>query len=65
MEQQYDDTFLARWLADELTAEELQEFQNSEDYEKYTQIVDTLETAEMPEFDVAANLEATHKKLSK
>jgi len=65
MEQQYDDTFLARWLADELTAEELQKFKNSEDYQKYAQIVDTLETAEMPEFDIEANFQATLNKLSK
>ena len=64
MEQQYDDTFLARWLANELTAEELQEFENSEDFAKYAQIVDTLETAELPEFDVEANFQATLDKLS-
>lgn len=64
MEQQYDDTFLARWLANELTAEELQEFENSEDYQKYTQIVDTLETAELPKFDVEKNFQATLEKLS-
>lgn len=64
MEQQYDDTFLARWLANELTAEELQEFENSEDFEKYAQIVDTLETAELPEFDLEANFQATLDKLS-
>jgi len=64
MEQQYDDTFLARWLANELTAEELFEFENSEDFAKYTQIVETLETAEIPEFDVEANLQATLNKLA-
>ena len=62
MEQQYDDTFLARWLANELTAEELREFENSEDFKKYAQIVDTLETAEIPEFDIEANLQATLNK---
>ena len=50
MEQQYDDTFLARWLANELTAEELREFKNSEDFAKYAKIVETLDTAELPEF---------------
>jgi ferric-dicitrate binding protein FerR (iron transport regulator) len=64
MEQQYDDTFLARWLANELTAEELQEFQNSEDFEKYAQIVDTLDNAELPEFDVEVNFQATLDKLA-
>ncbi len=63
MEQQYDDTFLARWLANELTAEELQEFKNSEDFEKYSQIVDTLETAELPNFDLDENFKATLDKL--
>ena len=65
MNKHYDDTFLARWLTDELTAEELQEFENSEDFEKYAQIVDTLNTAELPEFDVEANFQATLNKLSK
>lgn len=64
MEQQYDDTFLARWLANELTAEELREFESSEDFEKYAQIVDTLESAELPEFDVEANFQATLEKLA-
>ncbi len=64
MEQQYDDTFLARWLANELTAEELQEFENSEDYKKYAQIVETLETAELPEFHIEENFQATLEKLS-
>jgi len=64
MEQQYDDIFLARWLANELTAEELHEFENSEDFEKYTQIVDALETAEIPDFDVEMNFQATLKKLT-
>tara|TARA_R110002073_G_scaffold128999_6_gene275278 strand:- start:44063 stop:44977 length:915 start_codon:yes stop_codon:yes gene_type:complete len=64
MEQQYDDTFLARWLANELTAEELQEFKNSEDYLKYAQIVETLETVETPSFNVDENFQATLNKLS-
>jgi ferric-dicitrate binding protein FerR (iron transport regulator) len=64
MEQQYDDTFLARWLANELTAEELQEFENSEDYHKYALIVDTLETAELSDFNVEENFQATLEKLS-
>lgn len=65
MEQKYDDTFLARWLSNELTTEELQEFKNSEDYHKYAQIAETLETVELPEFDTTANFEATLEKLSK
>jgi len=65
MEQQYDDTFLARWLANELTAEELQEFENSEDFKKYTQIVDALDSAELPEFDIDSNFQATLDKLSR
>lgn len=64
MEQQYDETFLARWLANELTAEELQEFEKSEEFQKYSQIVDTLESAEIPEFDLESNFQATLDKLS-
>ncbi|MFD2567473.1 FecR family protein [Pseudotenacibaculum haliotis] len=64
MEQHYDDTFLARWLANELTAEELSGFKNSEEYEKYAQIVEMLDTAEIANFDVESNLQATLEKLN-
>ena len=64
MEQQYDDTFLARWMSGELSAEELQEFEKSEDYMKYVQIVETLETAEIPEFNLEDNFQATLEKIT-
>ncbi len=64
MEQKYNDTFLARWLSNDLSAEELQEFENSEDYAKYVQITETLETAEVAEFDLEKNLQATRVKIS-
>ncbi len=35
-----DDTFLARWLNDELSPEELMEFEKSEDYESYKLIAE-------------------------
>lgn len=64
MEQHYDDTFLARWLANELTAEELSEFKNSQEYEKYAQIVEMLDTVEIANFDVETNLQSTLHKLN-
>ncbi|MFY0631637.1 MAG: FecR domain-containing protein [Flavobacteriaceae bacterium] len=64
MKQQYDDTFFARWLANELTAEELQGFKNSEDYQKYVQIEETLNTVEVQEFNIEENFAATLNKLS-
>ena len=64
MEQHYDDTFLARWLSNKLTSEELQEFENSKDFIKYSQIVEMLDTAQVDNFDVENNLQATLEKLN-
>ncbi|CAM1343810.1 FecR family protein [Tenacibaculum amylolyticum] len=63
MAEKYDDTFLARWLANELSEKELKDFEASEDYEYYTQIIGTLEFAEFPQHDIAENLNATLYKI--
>lgn len=63
MEQQYDDIFLARWMANELSAEELKQFEASDDFVYYKQIVDTLEGAEFPDYDIDANFKATLQQI--
>lgn len=53
MKQNYtnDDTFLAKWLNDELTSEELTDFKNSEDYLLFQKIADKSTTYKIPEFN--------------
>lgn len=51
MKPAFDDTFLARWMAGELTPEELQEFQASEDYEVYSKIAGKSKQFLTPEFN--------------
>ncbi|CAL2056949.1 FecR family protein [Tenacibaculum sp. 190524A05c] len=63
MAQKYDDTFLARWLADELSENELKNFQESEDYEQYEHIINTLDSAEYPEIDIDSNFAKTLAKI--
>ncbi|TAK47023.1 MAG: DUF4974 domain-containing protein [Saprospiraceae bacterium] len=45
-----DETVLARWLAGELTPEELQTLQQREDYAGFVQIIEELKGLEAPEF---------------
>lgn len=63
MQQNYDDNFLARWMAGELTEAELAEFQKSEDYAEYAKIIDTLDTASFAEPDIEANYTAFQEKI--
>ena len=51
-----DDTFLARWLSDELNAEELKAFEQSSDFSHYQRIRETLSNAKSLEFDTEAEL---------
>lgn len=51
-----DDRFLARWLNNELTPEELSEFQSSNEYAVYKKLVVGAETLESPSFDEEALL---------
>ncbi len=46
-----DDTFLARWLNDQLTPQELEDFQSSEAYGQFKKIVDGSELITIPSFD--------------
>ncbi|MGV6832369.1 MAG: FecR family protein [bacterium] len=63
MEQKYDDTFLARWLANDLTEKELSDFESSSDYSYYKQIIDEVDHANFPEYDLETNLQATWRKI--
>ena len=49
-----DDTFLARWLADELTGQELNKFQQHPDFSRYQQLVKASSNLNIPELDEAA-----------
>ncbi|MBD0823340.1 FecR family protein [Aestuariibaculum marinum] len=46
-----DESFLARWVAGELTNEELKNFRNSEDYALYSKINEASQTLKTPEFN--------------
>ncbi|MBD0831235.1 FecR family protein [Aestuariibaculum sediminum] len=49
-----DELFLARWIAGELTAEELEKFKNSKDYEIYNKINTATESIKGPQFNKIA-----------
>ncbi|WP_010522688.1 FecR family protein [Aquimarina agarivorans] len=56
-----DDTFLARWLNNELTEAELKVFKASEDYESYHKIAEKSKQFQIPAFDkagVKANIQS-------
>ena len=59
-----DDTFLARWLNNELTAEELKNFKASEDYVLYEKIVAGASTIQSKEFDEEKMLDLIKAKRS-
>ncbi len=58
-----DDTILARWLAGDLTPEELKEFKESEEYDQYMLIVKGLERLEKLPFDKDALKERVQNRL--
>ncbi len=45
------ENYLAKWLSDELTEEELREFQNSEEYTSYQKLKDFSGSLKAPDFD--------------
>ncbi|MEM7161606.1 MAG: FecR domain-containing protein [Bacteroidota bacterium] len=51
MDKFYTDNFLARWMNNELSEEELQEFRDSPDYMSFQNIVEQMEGAEYPDVD--------------
>lgn len=56
-----DESFLARWIAGELTSEELENFRNSEDFVLYNKINEASQTLKTPKF----NKEETFGKIKK
>ena len=56
MDKHYDDTFLARWMNGELSDAEQTEFEASESFPEYRQIIDTLNNAEYPSYDLEKGL---------
>ena len=64
MKQQYDDTFLARWAAGELSATELAEFKASKAYAEYKMILDGVALLEAPIYNQQENFNATLAKIT-
>ena len=64
MEEFYDDeSFLARWLNNELTPEEEEKFRASAAYHDYKRIVDTTDSFKTPYYNPLAELNALKSKL--
>ncbi|MEO1022360.1 MAG: FecR domain-containing protein [Bacteroidota bacterium] len=56
-----DDTFLARWLAGELSDEERQAFEESEEFAQFKDISQTTAAFQVPAFDADAGFDAWKK----
>ncbi|MFY0598542.1 MAG: FecR family protein [Cyclobacteriaceae bacterium] len=56
MDQKKDDTFLSRWLNQELSEEELKEFQSSKEYPQYEKILLGSNAIETLDFDIEGAL---------
>ena len=59
----YNDTFLARWVAGELSEEELIEFKKSKDYLEYEKINEGAKVLEAPSFDGEGILDDIYGRL--
>lgn len=55
--------YLAKWLNDDLTPQELEQFKKSEEFDDYDKIVKGLEYFDAPSFDEEASLAVTLQKL--
>lgn len=64
MKHNYDDTFLARWVNNELTQDELSEFKKSEDYNIYKRIIETSSELSVQSFDEQELFSKVKTKLS-
>ncbi|MEQ9264226.1 MAG: FecR domain-containing protein [Balneolaceae bacterium] len=58
-----DDTFLARWLAGELSDEELMQFQASDEYKEYVEITKVADSFSLPEYNVEEELSRFKKTI--
>ncbi|NAS31126.1 hypothetical protein GTQ40_09105 [Flavobacteriaceae bacterium R38] len=63
MIEERDDTFLARWMANELTPEELDAFKNDSDFPKFDAIAKGSYLFKKPEFDKEAFKQKLNEKL--
>ena len=59
-----DDTFLARWLSGNLSDSEQQEFKRNPDYQDYVQLINIIETLEVPAFDEEQSLQNLRNSLA-
>ncbi len=58
------ENYLAKWLNNELSEEELAAFKKSDEYASYQRIIETSDTLEAPDFDTETALEALRNKQS-
>lgn len=65
MEEKYDDTFLARWLANELTEAEKTRFEASAEYQDYVQIIENADLLQPPSFYKEEVFQSIQKKQQK
>lgn len=64
MDKNYDDIFLARWLNNELTSKELEEFKSSPNFLLYQKIADKSAELQAPEFNTEAVFSAIQSKIN-
>lgn len=64
MEHQNNDTYLAKWLAGEMSDEELLAFKKTVEYKDYKFIVDVMGGLDTPTYDQQKNFSATLNKIS-
>jgi len=64
MEHQNNDTYLAKWLAGEMSDDELMEFKRTAEYKDYKFIVDVTGGLENPAYDQQKNFTATLNKIN-
>ncbi|MCX2744402.1 FecR domain-containing protein [Mangrovivirga sp. M17] len=65
MKENYDDTFLARWLNNELTDEERKAFESSEEFKKYQKIIAATDNIEQEPFDEESALRNIKSRTNK
>lgn len=58
-----DETFLARWLNNDLDPKEKMEFENSEEYQKYKVIIDRVAMLKSPVYDKDRNFQKIKKDM--
>jgi len=64
MEHQNNDTYLAKWLAGDMSEEELMVFKKTAEYKDYKFIVDVIGGLDTPTYDQQKNFSATLNKIS-